>query len=93
MNGTDPTENYRRQWVAENNAAVESDDETKERARLEAIHGKGNVWDTQELQELFSVRGFKAPVCTVTRRSDGQRGAVEFQHRPRFYFNFTPMAG
>jgi hypothetical protein len=80
----------RKAFVAENAAAVESDDPIKERARLEAKHGKGNVWDTSELSQHFTVQSFLAPFCMVTRKSDGKRGAVEFQHSPRFYFTFTP---
>jgi hypothetical protein len=79
----------RKDFVAQNTAAVESEDPVQERARLEAIHGKGNVWDTNELTTLFSVKSFLAPFCMVTRKSDGANGAVEFQHYPRFYFNFT----
>jgi hypothetical protein len=26
----------------------------------------------------------------VRRRSDGGKGSLEFQHQPRFYFNFQP---
>jgi hypothetical protein len=80
----------RKDFVAQNTAAVQSDDPVAERARLEAKHGKGNVWDTRELQENFTVSSFLAPFCFVTRKSDGVKGAVEFQHYPRFYFTFTP---
>jgi hypothetical protein len=39
------------------------------------------------------VTGFAAPYVVVTRRADGQGGSLEFQHRPRFYFNFVPDRG
>jgi len=85
-------EALRMSFVAENSAAVQSDDPAAERARLSAIHGAENVWDTRELQEKFSVEGFMAPFVTVTRKSDGAKGAVEFQHYPRLYFTFTPTS-
>lgn len=78
----DPTETYRKALTIELNR------EPSERERLEAQFGKGNVWDTQELQEQFSVQGFMAPFCVVTRKADGVVGSVMFQHHPRFYFNF-----
>jgi len=87
----DETESeLRREFVAQNTAAVRSDDIEQERARLEAKHGKGNVWDTKQLQENFSVQSFLAPFCSVIRKSDGAKGVVEFQHSPRLYFTFTP---
>lgn len=82
----DETEAIRRVAVAEINSEVESNDPTTERSRLEAQHGQ--VWDTQELSADFNVQGFMAPMIAVTRKSDGKKGALEFQHRPRFYFNF-----
>ena len=48
----------------------------------------GQAWDTTELQEDFSVEGFGYGLCVVKRRADGQRGSLEFQHRPRFYHSF-----
>lgn len=76
----DPTENIRRQRLAEINA------EPGSREALEAEHGQ--VWDTEELAEEFEVLGFLAPIIAVRRRSNGQRGSLEFQHNPRFYFGF-----
>ena len=90
---TDETETeLRKDFVAQNTAAVQSDDPAAERARLSAIHGAENVWDTRELQTKFSVESFAAPFAIVTRRTDGAKGAVEFQHYPRFYFGFTPIS-
>ena len=77
---SDPTESIRRQRVAEINA------EPGSREALEAEHGK--VWDTAQLQECFEPIGFLAPFIVVRRRSDGVRGSLEFQHSPRFYFNW-----
>lgn len=65
----------------------------QEREALEAAHGKGNVWDTQELTAAFTVHGFAAPFVSVTRKDDGKRGVLTFQHHPRFYFNFVEGRG
>lgn len=82
---THPTEteieNARRQRQHELNA------EAAEREQLIAKHGQ--VWNTEELTRDFGVLGFGAPFVVVRRRSDGERGSLEFQHSPRFYFNFT----
>jgi hypothetical protein len=80
--GSDTTENARRELVTELNA------EPKGRAELELKHGQ--VWDTDELQRAFEVKGFLAPLVVVRRRSDGVLGSLFFQHAPRFYFGFSP---
>ena len=77
---SDPTETVRRELVAEINA------EPGSRNALEALHGQ--VWNTEELSKDFEVLGFGAPVIAVVRKSDGVKGSLFFQHRPRFYFNF-----
>ena len=69
------------------NDAVESNDETAERQRLEKEYGQ--VWNTKELSAEFEVTGFMAPYTLVRRNSDGVRGSIQFQHSPRFYFNFV----
>jgi hypothetical protein len=76
----DDTEAVRRQRLAEINA------EPGSREALEAAHGQ--VWDTEQLAHDFVVIGFMAPLVVVQRKSDGVKGSLEFQHRPRFYFNF-----
>ena len=78
----DPTENIRRERLVEINAAPGS------RQALEAQYGQ--VWDTQQLGDDFEVIGFMAPLVVVRRKSDGVKGSLEFQHQPRFYFNFAP---
>ena len=78
----DPTETIRRQRVMEINLQPGS------REALEAQHGQ--VWSTNELSGDFEVLGFMAPLVVVRRRSDGRKGSLEFQHGPRFYFNFQP---
>ena len=60
--------------------------EEEERAKLGAQ--MGDVWDTQELQRDFDVIGFQAPFVVVKRKKDGAKGSLEFQHMPRYYFNF-----
>lgn len=79
---SDPTEPIRRERLVEINA------EPGSREALEAQYGK--VWDTTELSEDFEVLGFMAPLVVVRRKSGGERGSLEFQHNPRFYFNFQP---
>lgn len=76
----DATEELRRQRLAEINF------EPGSRKALESQHGQ--VWDTDELQRDFDALGFLAPYIVVSRRSDGQKGSLEFQASPRFYFNF-----
>jgi hypothetical protein len=80
----DPTESTRRLRVVEINADPGS------REALEAEYGQ--VWDTGELARDFVITGFMAPLVIVRRKSDGQRGSLEFQHDPRFYFNFEPYS-
>jgi hypothetical protein len=77
---SDPTESFRRARVAEINANPGS------REALEAVHGQ--VWDTDQMQADFEAIGFMAPYIAVRRKSDGKKGSLEFQHSPRFYYNF-----
>ncbi len=79
---SDPTEPLRRQRLVEINAAPGS------RETLEARYGK--VWTTEELALAFEVIGLMAPLVVVRRKVDGVKGSLEFQHQPRFYFNFQP---
>lgn len=81
----DPTELIRRTRLAEINARPGS------REALEAEHGQ--VFDTDQLGETFEVIGFMAPLVVVRRRSDGAKGSLEFQHNPRYYFNWQPHEG
>ena len=77
----DQTEAARRERLAEINA------EPGSREALERQHGQ--VWDTQQLAQDFEVIGFLAPLVVVRRKADGVKGSLEFQHMPRFYFNFV----
>lgn len=57
-----------------------------ERAALEAKHGQ--VWNTAELQQDYTVEAFEAPLVVARRRNDGVRGSLFFQDSPRFYWGF-----
>ena len=46
------------------------------------------TWNTQELQEDFTVIGFAYGMCAVRRKSDGKEGVLDFDHSPRVYYNF-----
>jgi hypothetical protein len=76
----DDTEETRRNLVKEINS------NPGEREALEAKHGQ--VWDTIQLSQDYVVRGFLAPFVVVERKADGVVGSLEFQHMPRYYYNF-----
>jgi len=75
----DPTEAARRRRLAELNPGAG-------RSELERRHGR--VWDPAGLAADFEVMGFAAPFVVVRRRADGVAGSLEFQHEPRFYFEW-----
>jgi hypothetical protein len=81
----DVTEPLRRERLEEINSTPGSSE------ALEAKYGK--VWTTDEVILEFEILGFLAPFAVARRRSDGQKGSLEFQHLPRFYFNFQPHDG
>ena len=66
--------------------ALELNSRPGTRPELEARHGR--VWGPDDLRCEFEVVGFAAPYVVVRRRSDATLGSLEFQHQPRFYFNF-----
>jgi hypothetical protein len=82
---SDPTEDIRKQMLADINAAPGS------REYLEHKHGQ--VWDTQQLSDDFEVIGFMAPLIVVKRKFNNQKGSLMFQASPRFYFSFEPHRG
>ena len=47
-------------------------------------------WTTEELQRDFEVIGFGYGYCAVKRKSDGQKGSLDFGGRPRIYHSFRP---
>ena len=61
-------------------------EEVAKRKELEEQYGQ--VWNTTELQEDFTVSGFMAPFVVVKRKSDNKRGSLSFDHMPRFYYDF-----
>ena len=83
----DDMEDLRRRRLAESNSTVESDDVMTERKRLEARYGQ--IWDAAQVANDFDLLGFMAPYVVVRRKSDWCKGSLEFQHLPRFYFNFV----
>lgn len=82
----DDTEEFRRARLVELNSQA-----AQQRAEAEERHGQ--VWTTEEMGRDFDVTGFMAPFVVVTRRSDGAVGSLEFQHSPRFYFNWQSKNG
>ena len=56
------------------------------REGLEKEYGK--VWSSDQLRAEFEVIGFMAPFMVVKNKSTGEKGSLEFQHDPRFYFNY-----
>jgi hypothetical protein len=76
----DDTENVRRHAQAAINRR------RLPREQLELEHGQ--VWNAEELTRDFEVIGFMAPVVAVTRKSDGAKGSMLFQHEPRLYVAF-----
>lgn len=78
---TDPTEQIRRERLAEINSDPGSRD------AIESQYGQ--VWTTDELRRDYEVVGFAAPLVVVRRRADGKLGSLEFQHNPRFFFSFV----
>jgi hypothetical protein len=81
MSNIDETEDYRRARVAELNAEAA--------AKADLVKRYGEVFDTTELQERFEVIGFMAPFVVARDRKTGAKGSLEFQHNPRFYFNWS----
>lgn len=60
-----------------------------EEAERKALEDKyGQVWDSDQIRQDFDVLSFAAPLMIVTRKSDGKRGSLFFQHSPRFYWGF-----
>ena len=51
------------------------------------------TWTTREMTRDFETIRFNAPFVIVRRRSDGQQGTLQFNHRPRIYWGFDPDGG
>lgn len=80
MMSDDPTEAARREMLATGQPHVDK--------ALNDQDG-GRTWTTDEVREDFDVLGFMAPFVVVTRKSDGQKGTLEFTHSPRVYFGWS----
>jgi hypothetical protein len=78
----DDTEQIRRDLVRQINGNPQI------RESLKAAYGQ--VWDTAELAKDFEVEGFAAPFVVVVRKVDRNKGSLQFQHSPRFYYAFQP---
>jgi hypothetical protein len=52
--------------------------------------GVREIWDTDGLRADFEVLGFQAPFVAVRRKSDGQKGSLQFDHSPRIYYGWVP---
>lgn len=76
----DETEGIRRVMVATQQLSSST------REQLEDTYAE--VMDTKEAIERYQFLSFLAPFVSVRRRSDGMRGSLEFQHTPRYYYNF-----
>lgn len=63
--------------------------ETARGRELVDRYGHENVYNTKQLQELFEVESFAMGIVVVKRKSDGKRGFLDFDHMPRFYYNFV----
>lgn len=79
----DETEDIRRTLVAQQQFMGPST-----REQLEQQYGQ--VWDTSQLEEDFTVIDFMAPFVIVRRKADNKMGSLEFQTNigHRFYYNF-----
>jgi hypothetical protein len=51
----------------------------------------GDSMTRDQAQELYEFVGFAAPFVVVVRKSDRQKGILEFTHNPRVYFNFQAV--
>lgn len=80
----DPIEEKRKALTNALNAVEHS------RETLEEVFGEDGVFNTEEFIKTFKAIAFASPFVIVERREDGVEGIMLFQHRPRFYFDFTP---
>ncbi len=60
----------------------------QQRLRLERVHGKHNVWNTDEVTKEFEIDSFLAPFVFAHKRSNNKKGVLVFQHSPRFYYSW-----
>lgn len=77
----DETEEIRRLRQAELNRGLS-------REEIEVVFPGTKVYSTDELRAEWEIIGFFAPMVVVRSKADGGLGSFEFQHFPRFYFNY-----
>ena len=55
---------------------------------LELIYSE--VFDQDEVEDRFNIIAFcpNDPIIHVERKLDGSRGMMEYQDRPRYYYDF-----
>lgn len=85
-NGTFTTEVATRDFEIVNVDPFETEEEA--RKRISENFETEAIWNTNELQRDFQVKGFLASYVVVVRKSDGKKGSLAFIHSPRLYFNF-----
>ena len=78
----DKTEQARRVMVAEINRDPGGP--------MELAEKHGVIYAMDKLRQSFEVIEFSAPFVSVRRRCDGVKGTLEFQHWPRYYYDFVP---
>jgi hypothetical protein len=76
--------------MSDDTAPVRRDMITSDQPAADLAADEGRRWTTDELRAEFEVIGYAAPFVVVQRRSDGQRGSLEFTHSPRVYFGWRP---
>lgn len=47
---------------------------------------------SHEMMQEYTVEGFSHGICVVRRKADGVLGTLDFDHHPRFYYNFVEEA-
>jgi hypothetical protein len=63
-------------------------EESLSRVELEAKYGQ--VWNTRELAQQFTITSIIAPHVIVRRKADSVVGRMSFQNNPRYYHSFEP---
>lgn len=60
---------------------------------LEELQRKyGQVWTVEQVEAQFEIEAFCPPLACATRRADGVRGTLVYQHCPRYYWSWEAVA-
>ena len=86
---TDTDDQLGDEWVTVVRQEMTKQFNENPRTKEELAKEYEGVWDMEELRKEFDVSGFLAPFVSVTRKSDGVKGTMMFQHDPRYYFDWT----